>query len=73
MGHDIGALTRLVDELERAALMRRDRSRHAVEIAITPEGRRLAHAGKRVLVTACASRVRVYLQLVRRDPPVGID
>ena len=53
MGHDMGALTRVVDELERDGQVRRERSQHdrrAVEIAITPEGRRLAHAGKRVMV-----------------------
>src|SRR4029077_7923074 len=53
LGHDMGALTRVADELERAGMVRRDRSRHdrrAVEIAITPEGRRVAQAGKRLLV-----------------------
>ncbi|MBX6420205.1 MAG: winged helix-turn-helix transcriptional regulator [Nevskia sp.] len=45
MGHDLGALTRVVDSLERAGLVRRQRSRRdrrAVEIAITPRGRRVA-------------------------------
>lgn len=45
MGHDLGALTRVVDSLERAGLVRRQRSRRdrrAVEIAITPQGRRVA-------------------------------
>lgn len=53
IGHDMGALTRVVDELERAGLVRRDRSDHdrrAVEIAITPEGRRVALAGKRLML-----------------------
>ena len=53
LGHDMGALTRVVDDLERAALVRRERSRtdrRAVEIAVTPEGRRLAQAGKRLMV-----------------------
>lgn len=52
-GHDIGALTRVVDELERNALVRRERSlqdRRAVRIAITREGSRLAQEGKRVIV-----------------------
>jgi DNA-binding MarR family transcriptional regulator len=52
-GHDMGALTRVVDHLEREGLVVRERSQHdrrAVEIAITPEGRRLAHGGKRVVV-----------------------
>jgi DNA-binding MarR family transcriptional regulator len=63
MGHDMGALTRLVDELERAALVLRERSRHdrrAVEIAIAPEGRRLAQAGKRVLVDLLNQLVAPY-------------
>jgi DNA-binding MarR family transcriptional regulator len=53
LGHDMGALTRVVDELERGGMVRRDRSQHdrrAVEIAITPEGRRVALAGKRLMV-----------------------
>lgn len=52
-GHDMGALTRVVDELERGALVHRARSqqdRRAVEIAITPEGRRLVQVGKRIIV-----------------------
>jgi len=47
MGHDMGALTRVVDTLERAGLVRRERSqqdRRAVEIAITAEGRRTVEA-----------------------------
>ncbi len=47
MGHDMGALTRVVDSLERAGLVRRERSqqdRRAVEIAITAEGRRTVEA-----------------------------
>jgi DNA-binding MarR family transcriptional regulator len=53
LGHDMGALTRVVDDLEHEGLVRRDRSQHdrrAVQIAITPEGGRVAQAGKRVLV-----------------------
>lgn len=53
LGHDMGALTRVVDDLERISLVRRERSRsdrRAVEIAVTPEGRRLAQAGKRLMV-----------------------
>lgn len=44
MGHDMGALTRVVDALQRAGLVRRERDRRdrrAVAIAITPQGRRL--------------------------------
>lgn len=53
LGHDMGALTRVVDELERLGFARRERSRRdrrAVEIAITPAGRREAQSGKRVVV-----------------------
>lgn len=44
MGYDMGALTRVVDSLERGGLVRRERSRQdrrAVEITITPQGRRI--------------------------------
>lgn len=53
LGHDMGALTRVVDELERRGFVRRERSRRdrrAVEIAITPAGRRQARSGKRCIV-----------------------
>jgi len=53
LGHDMGALTRVVDELERRGLARRERSRkdrRAVEIAITAEGRRHAQEGKCLIV-----------------------
>ena len=63
MGHDMGALTRLVDELEHKGLARRERSQHdrrAVEIAITPEGRRLALAGKRFVVDLLNELVEPY-------------
>jgi DNA-binding MarR family transcriptional regulator len=53
MGHDLGALTRMIDELEHRGLVRRDRSEHdrrAVQIAVTPEGRRLANTGKRLVL-----------------------
>ena len=53
LGHDMGALTRVVDTLERRGLLRRERSardRRAVEIAITAAGRRHAHSGKREVV-----------------------
>jgi DNA-binding MarR family transcriptional regulator len=53
LGHDMGALTRVVDELARQGLLRRERSvrdRRAVEIALTAAGRRQADSGKRVLV-----------------------
>ncbi len=53
VGHDMGALTRVVDDLERRGLVRRERSRRdrrAVEIAITPAGRRVAQSTKPVIV-----------------------
>ena len=53
IGHDMGALTRVVDELERRGFVRRERSsrdRRAVEIAITAAGRRQALEGKRLVV-----------------------
>jgi DNA-binding MarR family transcriptional regulator len=53
LGYDMGALTRVVDELERRGLARRERSRRdrrAVEIAITAAGRKEALAGKQVIV-----------------------
>jgi DNA-binding MarR family transcriptional regulator len=63
LGHDMGALTRLVDELEREGLVRRERSqvdRRAVEIAITPEGRRLAQGGKRLMVDLLNELIAPY-------------
>ena len=53
VGHDMGALTRVVDQLELRGFVRRERSRRdrrAVEIAITPAGRRQAQSAKRVIV-----------------------
>lgn len=52
-GHDMGALTRIVDDLESKDLVRRGRSEHdrrAIEIALTPSGRRRAESGKRGVV-----------------------
>jgi DNA-binding MarR family transcriptional regulator len=53
LGHDMGALTRVVDELERRGFARRERSRRdrrAVEIAITAAGRRQAQSAKPIVV-----------------------
>src|SRR5262249_41437816 len=69
LGHDIGALTRVVDELERLGFVQRGRSREdrrAVEIAITPDGRDTAEAGKRVVV-------ELLNRLVEPDKPAEID
>ncbi len=63
LGHDMGALTRVVDELEHERMVRRDRSQHdrrAVEIAITPKGRRVALAGKGLLVDLLNELVAPY-------------
>lgn len=63
LGHDMGALTRVVDELEREGMVRRDRSEHdrrAVQIAITSEGRRVALAGKRLMVDLLNELVAPY-------------
>lgn len=51
--HDMGALTRIVDGLEKEGLVRRERSerdRRVVEITLTPEGRGQLQAGKRIVV-----------------------
>jgi DNA-binding MarR family transcriptional regulator len=63
MGHDMGALTRVADELERNGLVRRERSerdRRAVELAITADGRRQAQAGKRLMVELLNELVAPY-------------
>jgi DNA-binding MarR family transcriptional regulator len=59
LGHDMGALTRLVDDLQDKKLVRRERSeedRRAVRITVTAEGRRLAHTAK-ALVLELANRL----------------
>jgi DNA-binding MarR family transcriptional regulator len=63
LGHDMGALTRVADELERNGMVRRERSQHdrrAVELAITPDGRRQALAGKRIMVGLLNELVAPY-------------
>lgn len=53
LGQDMGALTRVVDELERRGFARRERSRRdrrAVEIALTAAGRREAKNASRAVV-----------------------
>ena len=55
IGHDMGALTRLVDSLERSGFVRRVRSqqdRRAVEITLTAEGRRQVEGSIHILVDA---------------------
>jgi DNA-binding MarR family transcriptional regulator len=63
LGHDMGALTRVADELERSGMVRRERSerdRRAVELAITADGRRQALAGKRLMVELLNELVAPY-------------
>jgi DNA-binding MarR family transcriptional regulator len=51
--HDMGALTRVVDDLEEEGLVRRERSEHdrrVVQITLTAEGRRHLQAGKHIVV-----------------------
>ena len=59
----MGALTRIVDDLEEAGLVRRERSerdRRVVEIALTPEGRRQLQGGKRLVVELLNSLVTPF-------------
>ena len=52
-GQDMGALTRIVDDLTLKALVHRERSeqdRRAVEISLTPNGRKRVQSGKHVVV-----------------------
>lgn len=61
--HDMGALTRIVDELEKHGLARRERSerdRRVVEITLTPEGRRHLQAGKRIVVELLNSLIAPF-------------
>jgi len=61
--HDMGALTRIVDDLEEEGLVRRERTerdRRVVEIAVTPEGRRYLQTGKRLVVELLNSLVEPF-------------
>jgi DNA-binding MarR family transcriptional regulator len=63
LGYDMGALTRVVDELERRGLVQRERSRRdrrAVEIAVTAAGRRQAESAKRLVVALLNELVEPY-------------
>jgi len=63
LGHDMGALTRIVDELQEKKLVVRERSeqdRRAVQITATPEGSRLALATKAVVVELINELVKPY-------------
>jgi len=53
LGHDLGALTRVVDSLERAGFVERERGRRdrrTVEIALTPEGLRQVESSTHLVV-----------------------
>lgn len=61
--YDMGALTRVVDDLEKSGLVRRERTerdRRVVEIALTPEGRQYLHSGKRLAVELLNSLVAPF-------------
>ena len=63
LGHDMGALTRIVDDLILKNLVNRERSVHdrrGVQIALTAEGRRLAFAAKRVVLDLINELVAPY-------------
>ena len=60
LGHDMGALTRIVDDLQDKQFVRRERceeDRRAVRITLTAEGRRLAKATKAAVVLALANEI----------------
>jgi hypothetical protein len=59
----MGALTRIVDDLQKKQLVNRERSEHdrrAVHIALTPEGRRLAFSVKAAVVILANKLVEPY-------------
>jgi MarR family transcriptional regulator, multiple antibiotic resistance protein MarR len=63
LGHDMGALTRIVDDLQKKGLVIRERSesdRRAVQITATEEGRRLALATKQYVVDLANELVAPY-------------
>jgi DNA-binding MarR family transcriptional regulator len=63
LGHDMGALTRIVDDLLKKQLVRRERSeedRRAVRITVTPEGRRLAKTAKSLVLKLANDVVEPY-------------
>jgi DNA-binding MarR family transcriptional regulator len=63
LGHDMGALTRVVDDLHRKRLVLRERSeqdRRGVQITLTQEGRRVAQAAKTAVVELINELVEPY-------------
>ena len=77
LGQDMGGLTRVIDTLKRNGLVQRRRSLHnrrAVEISITPEGRRAAEDGLPLLADLlnqlvepfAKSEVDILVELLQR-------
>ena len=63
IGHDMGAMTRVVDILHRKHFVRRQRSeedRRAVRISITPAGRRVAKMTEAVALANANRLVEIY-------------
>jgi DNA-binding MarR family transcriptional regulator len=63
LGYDMGALTRIVDGLEQNKLVHRKRGeqdRRAVQIALTPAGRRLALEAKAAVIELINELVEPY-------------
>jgi DNA-binding MarR family transcriptional regulator len=63
VGHDMGALTRVVDDLQHKKLVRRERSeqdRRGVQITATAEGRRVALATKAIMVEFLNELIEPY-------------
>jgi DNA-binding MarR family transcriptional regulator len=61
--HDMGALTRVVDDLAETGLVKRERTerdRRVVEIILTPAGRRYLQTGKRLMVELLNSLVEPF-------------
>lgn len=63
LSHDPGAMTRLIDKLETAGLVRRlprERDRRATDLELTREGRRVHGEVKRVQVTVLNRMLRGF-------------
>jgi DNA-binding MarR family transcriptional regulator len=77
IGHDPGALTRLLDDLETQGLLTRHRcedDRRVVKLAITPEGECRAQSGKQIMIELLSevlepyskSEVRTFIALLEK-------
>jgi DNA-binding MarR family transcriptional regulator len=63
LSHDAGAMTRMIDKLETAGLVRRvprERDRRAADLELTKEGRRVHEEVKRVQVTLLNRMLRGF-------------